>query len=330
MKLWGWNKIKNMDSICLLNAAEIYDKLKKMFQEEKEELIIVSPFIDKIDNIEDIDELIKILSSSSAQISFFVKKPEPHQGGDIKKIEDIKKILEKVIFYEIENLHAKAYISKDYSIVSSYNFQKHVPERNIELGIFFNNNDYKELYNKINNEIKKLKDSFESPPDKTAIVSTEDMQTLTKKGDDAIDRKDYTEAFRCYSKAAENGYADGQYNLGYCYYAGEGTAKDLAKAVELFSKAADQGHDRAQRHLGNCYNNGEGVPQDKAKAVCWYTKAAEQGNADAQFNLGFCYSNGKGVLQDKAKAVYWYTKAAEQGDEEAKKNLGILKSEGNM
>ena len=56
----------------------------------------------------------------------------------------------------------------------------------------------------------------------------------------------------------------------------------MQKAVELYTKAAEQGHAVAQFNLGKCYYDGEGVEQDMQKAVEWYTKAAEQGDEDAQ------------------------------------------------
>jgi TPR repeat protein len=52
---------------------------------------------------------------------------------------------------------------------------------------------------------------------------------------------------------------------------------DMREAVKWFRKAADQGDAKAQLNLGACYFRGEGVKQDKAEAVKWYRKAAEQG-----------------------------------------------------
>lgn len=59
----------------------------------------------------------------------------------------------------------------------------------------------------------------------------------------------------------------------------------------------------AHFQLGTCYYKGEGVEQDNAKAFEWYGKAAEQGDARAQHDLGVCYYYGEGVEQDIAKAV---------------------------
>ncbi|CDF05801.1 stress protein [Megasphaera elsdenii CAG:570] len=94
--------------------------------------------------------------------------------------------------------------------------------------------------------------------------------------------------------------------------------------MKWFRKAADQGNAVAQNNLGYCYRNGEGVEQDYAEAVKWGRKAADQGNAVAQNNLGYCYQNGEGVKQDKKEAAKWYQKAADQGNKDAQKNLKNL------
>lgn len=86
-------------------------------------------------------------------------------------------------------------------------------------------------------------------------------------------------------RAAEQGYADAQFNLGLMYANGEGVEKDMVQAVELFKKAAEQGHVDAQNNLGAMYFTGEGVDRDEKKAVEWFKKAAAKGNVEAQANL---------------------------------------------
>jgi hypothetical protein len=71
--------------------------------------------------------------------------------------------------------------------------------------------------------------------------------------------------------------------------------------VKWYRKAADQGHAKAQSDLGYMYSNGEGVPEDDAEAVKWVRKAADQGLAKAQHSLGAMYSDGEGVLKDEAE-----------------------------
>jgi len=53
--------------------------------------------------------------------------------------------------------------------------------------------------------------------------------------------------------------------------------KDAAEAVKWYRKAAEQGHALAQTNLGFMYEKGDGVPKDAAEAVKWYRKATEQG-----------------------------------------------------
>jgi TPR repeat protein len=85
------------------------------------------------------------------------------------------------------------------------------------------------------------------------------------------------------------------------------------KAFSSLTKAAEQGNADAQFNLGAMYAIGQGVAKDQKTAVLWYIKAAEQGNAYAQFNLGAMYAYGRGVVKDEKTAIFWYTKAAEQG-----------------
>ena len=140
--------------------------------------------------------------------------------------------------------------------------------------------------------------------------------------------QDYAEAVKWYRKAADQGDAHAQSNLGACTKKGQGVPQDYAEAVKWYRKAADQGNATAQYNLGGMYDKGKGVPQDYAEAVKWYRLAADQGNADAQFNLGVMYDNGQGVPQDYAEAMKWYRLAADQGNAAAQNNLGVLYKQG--
>ena len=140
--------------------------------------------------------------------------------------------------------------------------------------------------------------------------------------------QNYTEAVSWYRKAANQGHPTAQNNLGVCYREGKGVEQDYVEAIKWYRKAADQGHPIAQNNLGFWYQEGKGVEQDFAEALKWYRKAAEQGLAAAQNNLGWCYEEGKGIEQDYAEAVNWYRKAAEQGNPSAQYNLGLCFEEG--
>ncbi len=60
------------------------------------------------------------------------------------------------------------------------------------------------------------------------------------------------------------------------YSEGKGVPKDCAEAVGWWRKAAEQGNAKAQYNLGLMYDNGEGVPQDYAQAHKWYNLAASR------------------------------------------------------
>jgi TPR repeat protein len=138
--------------------------------------------------------------------------------------------------------------------------------------------------------------------------------------------KYYAKAVKWYRKAAEQNFAPAQFNLGYCYANGQGVVKDKEEAVEWYRKAAEQNYTPAQSNLGWCYDNGQGVAKDYVEAVKWYRKAAEQGHAEAQFNLGCCYANGQGVVKDKVETYAWFSMAA-RADSDAAERRNLLRKE---
>ena len=138
----------------------------------------------------------------------------------------------------------------------------------------------------------------------------------------------YEKAVEWYLKAAEQGYARAQFWLGYMYEYGTGVEQSYEKAAEWVQKAAEQGYADAQYNLGDRYRDGRGVEESFEKAAEWVQKAADQGLAVAQNCLGFMYQNGTGVEQSDEKAVEWYLKAAEQGDVIAQCNLGFMYQNG--
>src|SRR3546814_7749698 len=90
-------------------------------------------------------------------------------------------------------------------------------------------------------------------------------------------------------------------------------------------RAAEQGEARAQSNLGLFYMKGEGVSRDPAEAARWWRAAADQGLSQAQFNLGVLYEQGEGVAVDYAEAARWYGLAAAQGDRNAANRLANRK-----
>ena len=69
------------------------------------------------------------------------------------------------------------------------------------------------------------------------------------------------------------------------YANGRGVEKDDNLAVQWYRKAAEQGHASGQTDLGFLYETGRGVRIDRNIAAKWYRKAAEQGHKLAKKNL---------------------------------------------
>ena len=131
------------------------------------------------------------------------------------------------------------------------------------------------------------------------------LTTITLYGDD----------FQKTLENAKSGDSSAQFALAYDYYENgkEGIRKDKVKAAKWYYKAAVQGHAAAQNNLGKCYYDGEGVLEDREEAFSWFQKAANQGDKVGQCNVALCYEIGEGVVQNKTEAYKWYRKSAENG-----------------
>ena len=144
---------------------------------------------------------------------------------------------------------------------------------------------------------------------------------------------DVTAAVKWCRRAADQGYADGQFGLGVMIFLGQGVTQDNAEAVKWYRRAAEQGHARAQATLGAMYiGGGGGVPQDYNEALKWVRRAAEQDDRMGQLSLGVMYANGWGVRLHKAEAERWFLKGLEDHDAEdqglAQLNIGDMYAEG--
>ena len=73
------------------------------------------------------------------------------------------------------------------------------------------------------------------------------------------------------------------------YDNGEGIEVNYTEAVKWYLKAAAQGNAKAQGNLGVMYANGHGCEEDMGEAVRLYQQAADQGTCSAQCNLADMY-----------------------------------------
>lgn len=123
--------------------------------------------------------------------------------------------------------------------------------------------------------------------------------------------------------AAEAGDANAQNIVGDAYDGGNGVERDPAKAREWWTKAAEQGFAKAQYNLGRMLAQGsDGIEADHAEAERWLTAAMDQDNADAFNEMGRMWARGDGRAPDPAKALEFYRKGAALGSRAAISNVG--------
>jgi len=84
--------------------------------------------------------------------------------------------------------------------------------------------------------------------------------------------------------------------------------------LNWIEKAAENGNAEAQFEVGITYLNGTSyMPSNYATAFRLLTSAAEQGHAGAQYELGMMFYKGKGPQKNDAEALKWLQLAARNG-----------------
>ncbi|KAF9551269.1 hypothetical protein EC957_009153 [Mortierella hygrophila] len=86
-----------------------------------------------------------------------------------------------------------------------------------------------------------------------------------------------------------------------------------SKAAFWYNKAAHNGSAKAQSNLGFLYIKDDGVEKNNKPAMLWLGMAVKQGNASTQFNLGCMYYMGDGAPVNYDKAMAWFSNAAKGG-----------------
>lgn len=147
-------------------------------------------------------------------------------------------------------------------------------------------------------------------------ANTLDVKLIYNAGVQYLNSKEYDKAFLCFQKAAGQGYAPSQSNLGLCYEFGWGTKKDYVMAEYWFKKACDARDNHATINLGALYASSHFSKYDKA--VEYLLPLAQQGNEDALFNLAIAYVH----LGRHEEAIELSTNLANKGDHGAESNLG--------
>jgi TPR repeat protein len=98
----------------------------------------------------------------------------------------------------------------------------------------------------------------------------------------ARDRDDYMTALRLYRSAADQGSVEAQVELGEIYFRGQMRVPyDYAEATKWMLRAAEQGHAMSQRNVGMAYTFGQGVPKNQVVGLMWLNLSVANGHHDA-------------------------------------------------
>ena len=85
------------------------------------------------------------------------------------------------------------------------------------------------------------------------------------------------------------------------YLDGRAVEQNDREAAELFRKAAYQGDANSQHNLGFMYLNGRGVPEDYKEAYCWFILAFMNGVEESQKEMDKIEGKGFFSLEKLSK-----------------------------
>lgn len=157
----------------------------------------------------------------------------------------------------------------------------------------------------------------------SACHSDSDRQT-TRLCESHYKAESYKVALDLCLESAKAGDLNSQWILANLYIQGLLGEKQYDEAVKWLTRAAENGHTAAQRELGKSYLWGRGVKQDSERAFKWFKLAADQYDKDAQFLIGVMFLGAKDRPADQASAINWFKKAAANGHKIAINNLAWI------
>ena len=136
--------------------------------------------------------------------------------------------------------------------------------------------------------------------------------------------QDYAKAVYWYRKAAEQGFALAQYNLGRLYpQHGQRRAPGLPSSDSVVSQGRGTRLRRGARRPGGSIRQRGRRAAGLRSTVRGIARRRNRASKRRNPYSRILYLNGRGVPQDYAQAALWYRKAAEQGEALRKPTSGL-------
>ena len=193
-------------------------------------------------------------------------------------------------------------------------------------------NNWNRLFNKSVKLLQIPAERDNNPEAQLLLASLYDFSSAPPK------HRDSGKSFHWLNRAAENGSAAAQYQMGILFEeqaldrSGPDSRQDLEFAERLFRSASEQGHCKSMLHLGVFMEMGLSGKSDTSEAEKWYENAVKKLGSEAYLQVAMwyrrCVINQRfvaGKLQDCSKfAIKWFKKAADAGEHEAFLSLGDI------
>jgi uncharacterized protein len=130
------------------------------------------------------------------------------------------------------------------------------PDEAIRLLTIATKNLDEEVKNSAKATIKSIQEKIaREKQESDTLKQTNSFSNPLQDGISAYNKSDYAAAFRLFAPLAEHGDLEAQNYLGLLYDKGQGVQQDTKKAAYWYNKAADQGYAMAQNNLGSLYFN---------------------------------------------------------------------------
>lgn len=157
------------------------------------------------------------------------------------------------------------------------------------------------------------------------------MKKRIKKGEqDYIDgmtwvrHENYSEAFKSFEKALNNGYIEAANNLGIMYLSGQFVDQDYKKALSYFLDVADIPETNAAYNAARILASGDAGYTDSKRAISLYEIAIRKRDKEAANNVGIMYLEDKLIPRNVSKAIKYLQIASDLGHERAPYTLANL------
>lgn len=123
------------------------------------------------------------------------------------------------------------------------------------------------------------------------------------------EERSYEKGIKKIMKLADHGYVPAICELGNAFFDHLGVRRDYKEAFKFYTMAAQEGYPSAELGVGNFYTMAfpkhDACEIDSVKAAYWWLKASEHGNAGAQCNLAGAFFNGTGLPHNAIEAYVW-------------------------